>query len=154
MLLVLTVLATSVLKASVSEAAALDASRFQNQATINSNTGVQDGLARLRSGAVVWQTLPTCARADACAPTPPPWVLSSPIVAPETQPRYTVTIFRRGRVGLDGAGQGTLRGNITPLVVVSSTGTSQDNPVYSTVIEVEVQMPTGSFRGNEIAGGG
>jgi hypothetical protein len=154
MLLVLTLLAVSVLKTSVSEAATLDASRFQNQALINSNAGVEDGLARLRLGIIPWQTLPMCAQAETCTTTPPPWIIAPPIVAPATQPRYVVTIFQRRRLGLDGNGFGVTRGSGLPLVIVSSMGTSQDNPQYSTVIEVEVQMPSGSFSGNQIAGGG
>jgi len=154
MLLVLTALGASVLKSSVSEAASLDASRFQTQAIINANAGIQDGLARVRSGAVAWQQLPICSSAEACPPTPPPWVLGSPIVPPETQSRYTYTIFRRGRLGLDGMGGGVSTGSQLTLVVISSQGTSQDNPQYSAVIEVEVQMPSGTTRSNEIAGGG
>ncbi|MCC6336177.1 MAG: hypothetical protein IT380_19595 [Myxococcales bacterium] len=153
MLLVLTVLATGVLKTSVSEAAALDSSRFQNQAAINSAAGIQDGLARLRTG-LSWQTLPLCAQAETCGTTPPPFTSSPPLLAGETQARYTVSIFQRDRRGLDGAQQGISNGNSLPLVVLTSVGRSQDNDQYTAVIEVEVQMPSGGQGGNQVAGGG
>lgn len=154
MLLVLTVLATSVLKTSVSESAALDASRFQNQAAINSSVGVQDAIARLRTGLVNWQNLPICASADICTITPPPFVIAAPPGGAMGVPAYVVTIFRRGRLGVDGIGGDISRGNSSPVVVVSSMGLSQDNDQYTAVIEVEVQMPEGGNQGNTIAGGG
>lgn len=155
MLLMLTVLATSVLKTSVSEAAALDASLFQNQAVINSSAGVQDALARLRSNQVAWATLPLCGNAEICMTlTPPPFVITAPLGGAMNVPPYVVTVFQRPRQGIDGLGTDTMRGNQTPVVVVSSRGQSQDNDQYTAVIEVEVQMPSGGGQGNTVAGGG
>lgn len=157
MLLVLTIIATSVLGSSLSGSIAMDASRFQHQAAINASAGAQDALARLRAGQISqWQTLPHCTSAEACPVAPPPYVLAAPVMPGETSSRYVVTVFQSmfPRPGLDGMGLDVTGGSQMPLVIISSMGTAQDNPQYSAVIEIEVQMPSGGTGGNTIAGGG
>jgi hypothetical protein len=154
LLLVLTVLAAAVLQSSASHAVAFNSSRNQSQALINSSTGLQEGIARLRSGQVAWRELATCAIPEGCGMAPPPFVFefTPPAVPPTPATRaYRVTIFQRPRIGT--ATLGFTGGQGNTVVVVSSTGFAIGNEAFSVVTEAEVQMPDGTQGGNTNAGG-
>ena len=159
LVLVLTLLATRLVQTSYFDTYAMTATQLQGQAVLNSNMGVQEGLARLRTGPV--GLLPPCSTAATCPPFPPP-----PVFDDNTDPkktRYRVTLFIR-RIRAMG-----FSGPSTPVVVVSSEGYAQTgcatcdtNTAFSTLTEVEVALPSGSGGtpgsgdpvGNTFAGGG
>ncbi len=164
LVLVLTLLATRLVQTSYFDTYAMTATQLQGQAVINSTMGVQEGLARLRSGAVLPGTLPLCATAASCNPLPAPLKYVDNTDA--THSRYTVTLFIRPRVR-DATVQ--FSGPSTTMVVVSSEGyaytacaTCTTNTAFSTLTEVEVALPSntggtagsGDPVGNTFAGGG
>jgi Tfp pilus assembly protein PilX len=138
LLLVITLLAASVLQSSYYDGYTMTSSRHQSEAAINAMTGAQAGVAQLRAQAIDTGVLSLCESAAACtAPS---------IVATLAEPnRYQVTVFKRPRMM---SGSRTFNDGLrTPLVVVSSLGRAAHdssitpNPNFTSLIEVEVQVP-------------
>lgn len=132
LLLLLGILASVLATISLADSSSFAGAGLQTQATTWSIMGVQDALARLRTGNFDWIDLPLCSSAETCPMSPPPFHVTDP------QNRYDVTIFKRGRDPL------ASKGNGTAVVVLSSRGNSLTNGSYSSVLEVEVQMPQGN----------
>ncbi len=164
LVLVLTLLATRLVQTSYFDTYAMTATQLQGQAVLNSNMGVQEGLARLRTGQVTPGTLPLCSTAATCNPLPAPLVFDDNTDPKKT--RYRVTLFIRPRVR---TGALQFSGPATTVVVVSSEGYAQTgcatcdtNTAFSTLTEVEVALPSGTGGtpgsgdpvGNTFAGGG
>lgn len=138
LLLVLTLVGASMLRVSASESMALQAGAMQSVATTNSQMGIQEGVARLRTGTIIASVLPTCVGDVTGCSFPPPAIDDT-----QVPPRYRVLIYRRSRSLL------TQNGNGTPNVIVASTGCAGrntaafcgDGAAFSAITEIEVQLP-------------
>jgi hypothetical protein len=138
LLLVLSLVGASMMRVTLSESLALNVGAQQTVAVVNAQTGVEEALARLRTGTVIGATLPVCTDLAGC----PTAVVLNDAAVPS---RYQVAIYRRSRSLL------TARGNGSAMVVVTATGCAGPNAAptcgataaYSSVTEVEVQLPQG-----------
>ena len=162
LVLVLTLLATRLVQGSMYDTYAMTGTQLQGEAVINSTMGIQDGLARIRTGQIVTGTLPICSTAATC-PTLPVTPTYNDNSTPSLS-RYQVKLFIRPRVR---TGPMIFSGPTTPVVVVSSegyafTGVGAASTSFSSLTEVEVALPTGNGGtpgsgdpvGNTFGGGG
>ncbi len=164
LVLVLTLLATRLLQSSYYDAYAMTATDLQGQAVLNSNMGIQEGLARVRNGQISLSELPPCLSEDTC-PMYPPMKEYNDNTDP-THSRYRVHVFTRPRQNM---GSLTFSGPAAKMIVISSTGfaytgqaSDTANRSFSALTEVEVMLPsgnggtpgTGDSVGNTFGGGG
>ena len=163
LVLVLTLLTSRLLQTSYFDTYAMTATQMQSQAVLNGTMGIQEGLARLRSGQIIVGGLPFCQTALGCPPTPPALVLRDN--TDNKLSRYSVTIFLKSR-GAD-FNNGRPSSSTSKIVVVSAegyayNGLGEANRAFSSLTEVEVAMPQGGGGipgsgdpvGNSFGGGG
>lgn len=164
LVLILTLLGARLMQTTFYDTFAMSATQFQSQAVLNSYMGVQEGLARLRTGQVIVDDLPWCFSADTCDPLPVPKIYNDRDGADFNKRRYTVTLFKRKRP------PGPLTFDTTPLKVVvisaegyaTADGEALATTSFSSVTEVDVSVPaagggiagSGDSVGNSFGGGG